>query len=74
MPYITTPERMGRKGGLRDGRSDGIEVALKIKFGASALSLMPEIRAIDDEDKLGTILDAVETAASPDELRRIWAG
>ena len=69
MPFITTPERYGRA----EGRSEGIEVALRLKFGASALRLMPEIRAIEDLDKLETILHAIETAASPEDLRRIWA-
>ena len=37
MPFITTPERIGQKEGLREGLSQGIEVALRLKFGASAL-------------------------------------
>ncbi len=69
MPFITTPERYGRYEGL----SEGIEVALRLKFGASATRLMPEIRAIEDKDKLETVLHAIETVASPDDLRRIWA-
>ena len=64
MPYITTPERYGREEGLAKA-ADGIEVALKLKFGPSALWLMPEIRQIKDKEKLETILHAVETAASP---------
>jgi hypothetical protein len=78
MPFVTTPERMGRKEGLREGLSqgvsEGIEVALRLKFGEPALSLLPEIRQIGDEEKLETILHAIETAASPDDLRQIWAG
>ena len=78
MPFITTPERYGRKEGLREGlsrgRADGIEVALRLKFGESALSLMPEIRQISDEEKLETILHSIETAATPEDLRRLWAG
>ena len=62
--------REGISQGLSQGISQGIEVALRLKFGASALRLMPEIRAIDDRDKLEAILNAVETAASPDDLRR----
>jgi hypothetical protein len=73
MPFVTTPERYGRKEGLAQGRADGVEVALKLKFGAAALRLMPEIRQIGDEEKLETILHAIETVASPDDLRRLWA-
>jgi hypothetical protein len=33
---------------------------------------MPELRAIPDQALLAKILDAIETAASPEELRRMW--
>jgi hypothetical protein len=68
MPFITTPERIGLQRGLRLG----IAAALKIKFGANGLALMPEINVMRDLEKLQTILDAIETAASPDDLRRLW--
>ncbi len=50
----------------------GIEVALRIRFGAEGLELMPELRQIRDPALLEKILDRIETAASPDDLRRIW--
>ena len=34
---------------------------------------MPEIHEIHEEEKLQAILKALETAASPDEVRRLWA-
>ena len=34
---------------------------------------MPEIRLIQDEEQLQKILRAAATAASPDELRKLWA-
>jgi hypothetical protein len=78
MPFVTTVERLAREEGIEEGVSRGtlrgIEVALNLKFGASGLSLLPEIRAIDDNARLETILDSIESAASPDELRRIWTG
>ncbi len=70
MPYVTSIERLGRCDGLRQG----IRVALRLRFGAPALELMPEIEAIYEEDKLLAILQAIEAAASPEELRRLWAG
>jgi hypothetical protein len=33
---------------------------------------MPELRELHDHEKLQTVLDAVETAMSPNELRRVW--
>ncbi len=86
MPFVTTIERYARaealEEGLKKGREEGvgqgtlrgIEVALRLKFGASALSLMPEIRAIDDSARLEKVLDTIETAATPEDLRRIWTG
>ncbi len=58
---------------MRSGLREGIEVALKLRFGETALGLMPEIEPIDEEEKLRTILKAIETAANPDELRRLWS-
>jgi len=86
MPFITTPERIGREEGLTEGlakgltegraegRTEGIEVALELKFGEAGLRLMPEIRAIADEAKLESVLRAIRTAASPEDLRRVWMG
>ncbi len=82
MPFITTPERIGREEGRAEGRAEGlskglingIEVALELKFGEVGLRLLPEIRAIADEAKLEAILGAIRTAASPEDLRRVWTG
>ncbi len=68
MPFISTPERMG----LEKGLLEGIEVALKMKFGAGGLELMPELRKIRDHELLRKILHRIETAASQDDLRRYW--
>jgi hypothetical protein len=69
MPFITTPERVGMIRGLRKG----IEAVLRIRFGEEGLKLMPEIHQVYEEEKLEAILKALETAASPDEVRRLWA-
>jgi hypothetical protein len=47
-------------------------VALRIKFGEEGIRLMPEIQEIDEQEKLDAILTAIEAAASPQELRRMW--
>jgi hypothetical protein len=82
MPFMTTPERIGREEGRTEGLAkgrtegltEGIEVALELKFGEAGLRLMPEIRAIEDEAKLAAVLHGVRTAASPEDLRRVWTG
>jgi hypothetical protein len=68
MPFISTPERYGHVRGLRQG----IKVALKLRFGEDGLKLMPEVGELHDEDQLEAILESIETAASPQDLRRIW--
>ncbi len=76
MPFMTVFERVGMEKGLEIGRQEGllkgIEACLKQRFGAKGLELMPELRAIQDHVLLGKILDAIATAASPDDLRRVW--
>ena len=78
MPFMTTPERIGREEGLTEGLTrgltEGIEVALEWKFGEAGLRLMPEIRNIEDQQVLKALLRAVRTAASPEDLRRVWTG
>ena len=70
MPYITTVERYG----LRQSLTQGIELSLELRFGEPGLQLMPEIREVKDSEKLEAILQAIKTAATPEDLRRIWAG
>jgi hypothetical protein len=69
MPFITTPERLG----LEKGLLLGIEACLKVKFGPEGLKLLPEIRQLEDVPLLQTVLEAIETAPTPEELRRVWA-
>jgi hypothetical protein len=69
MPYVTSIERLG----IRKGLCKGIESLLKVRFGDEGLRLMPEIREIYEEEKVEAILKALETATSPDEVRRLWS-
>jgi hypothetical protein len=68
MPFVTTPERVGIRKGLRRG----IEVLLKLRFGDEGLKLMPEIQEIHEEEKLDAILKAVGTAVDLEAVRRLW--
>jgi hypothetical protein len=50
----------------------GIESLLRVRFGEPGVTLMPEIQQVHEEEKLEAILKALETAASLDEVRRLW--
>ncbi len=69
MPYVTSIERLARC----EGMCMGIESLLRLRFGEAGLALMPEIHEIYEEEKLRAILKALETADSPDAVRRLWA-
>ena len=69
MPYITSIERVDYRRGLRKG----IEAMLRARFGDDGLKLMPEITTVYDEAQLERILNVLETAAGPDDVRRIWS-
>lgn len=89
MPLISTAERVGMEKGLAEGLAKGreeglaigarksflvgIEVALELRFAATGLSLLPEIRQIDDVELLGKILGAIKQAESVEALRRLWS-
>jgi hypothetical protein len=68
MPFMDTFERAAMEKGLLEG----LEACLKLKFGAEGLELMPELRQIRDHVLLGKILAKIETADSPEDLRRVW--
>jgi hypothetical protein len=80
MEYITSVERIGvRKGmqqGLEQGKREGllraIRLGLDLKFGAAGLPLLSEINKLDDIVLLESIIDAIRTANSPDELRSVY--
>ena len=69
MPYISTPQRIGRT----EGMSEAIEILLQEKFGEESKLLFPEIEQIYDADQLRSILRAIPTAKTLEELRKLWA-
>ena len=78
--YITTAERIGMKKGIEIGIQQGIqqgllkaiELGLKLKFGVEGLRIYPEIKKIKDVDVLEAISEAIESAGSVEEIRRIY--
>jgi hypothetical protein len=72
MPYITSVERLGIKKGKQEGLLEGISLGLKLKFGGSGQTLLPEIEVIQDVSLLQTILKALESVSTLEELRQIY--
>ena len=65
----------GREEGRLETRASlltGIEVALDLKFGATGLALLPEIRAIRDVAVLQRMLTAIRSAASVAALTAVY--
>ena len=55
--------------GRQEGLLEGIALGLKLKFGATGLALLPEIREIQDVVVLEAILKGLETADEVDKNR-----
>jgi hypothetical protein len=68
MQYVTSFERIARIESLLKG----IALGLKLKFGTQGQNLLPEIEQIEDFKLLESILSAIETANTVDELRSIY--
>jgi hypothetical protein len=69
MPFMTTPERYVRK----EAFAESIETILEARFPATASQLMAEVRQIHELEQLKKIVRAAATAATPDDLRQLWA-
>lgn len=75
MTYVTSFERLAREEGqaegLRQGLLEAIELGLKLRFGAEGLQFFPAIQQLVDIDILRRIKQAIETAATVDDIRRL---
>ena len=67
MQYVNSFERIARIESLLKG----IALGLKLKFGIPGQNLLPEIELLEDFRLLESILSAIETANTVDELRSI---
>jgi hypothetical protein len=67
----------GQRKGLEEGQRKillpALELALRLKFGLSGKQLFEEIRPFTDLVLLQAIHQAIESAATPEDLRRIWS-
>ena len=64
--------QQGRREALQEGLLEAIQLGLEIKFGVAGLALMPAIQQIQDPDLMRKIKEALRTAASPEEIRRLY--
>jgi len=69
MPFITPRERGWLEQGEVKGRLDGIQLGLKLRFGAQGSELMPRVRQLTDPVTVDAFLKAIETAPDLDALR-----
>jgi hypothetical protein len=72
MQYVTSVERFGIQKGKQEGLLKGISLGLKLKFGSQGQNLLPEIEQIEDVSLLESILEAIDTANTVDELRSFY--
>ncbi len=78
MPYISTPERVGREEGLAEGLIKGeinailkyLSIDLEEKFGAEGVAFAQELRSVQQPDRLLAIKKALRTARSVADLRK----
>ncbi|HEY1186675.1 MAG TPA: hypothetical protein VGE74_03410 [Gemmata sp.] len=68
---IAKGEARGEARGEAQGRCDGIQLGLKLRFGAPGLELMPRVRQLTDLGAIGAFLNAIETAPDLDALRAL---
>ena len=61
--------KQGYVEGLKEGTLKAVRVALKLRFGAKGLKLLPKIRVIEDVRKLDAICKALEKAAPLEAIR-----
>ena len=60
----------GKAEGLREGLLEAIELGLKLRFADEGLQCLPAIRQLADIDALRRVKQSIETAATPDDIRR----
>jgi hypothetical protein len=72
MPFIDIATRKGMEKGIEKGIVEAILMDWELKFGEAGEQYKHELEAIHDLDLLRKILRAGKTAASLDDLRKLW--
>lgn len=73
MSYITSIEELGIEKGRAAGLLDGIVLALDLKFGETAAPVIAEVRQLNELSLLEAVLAHIKTAATIDDVRRVYA-
>jgi hypothetical protein len=73
MPFITTPERIGRQEGMKEGLLKGIAAILVVRFGEAGLQVLPALRQLQDPGELEAALQTIQTAATLEDVQRRYA-
>jgi hypothetical protein len=79
MPYVTSIERLAREQGREEGREEGILegwhnsilAVLDAKFKKAGVKLARQVRAVREVERLQTLLQAVTSAETLDEVRSL---
>jgi hypothetical protein len=71
MPYITSWEQIGMDKGLAKGLLEAVESGLEIRFGAEGRKLIPRARKVKDIARLRRLHDALFTAESIQQVKRL---
>ena len=85
--WIEEGRQEGRQEGRKEGRKEGLEQgllkgtrrgllagmgpALELKFGSDGVALLSELHEIEDVDVLRKVADAIRTARTVEDLRRL---
>lgn len=64
-------KKEGREEGIKEGFLKGIETALEVKYGKEALSLLDDIKKIQEIDKLEEIMNYIKQKNSFHEFKKI---
>ena len=60
--------QQGTQRGIRQGLLEAIELGLNLRFGVAGLGMLPQVRKIEDVDRLRAIKQALLSVGSVDEL------
>jgi hypothetical protein len=75
MPLVSDIEEFltekGIEKGQRLGLVKGIALGLKLKFGSDGLALLPQVEKIEGLTEIQAIYDAIDPAASLDDVRKL---
>ena len=64
--------KQGLQQGIQQGLLRAIKIGLELKFGPEGLKIYPEIKKIQDVDVLEAISEALTSASSLEEIRKIY--